>query len=68
VGNVSPISLSGSYRFKHKVVDKKEAGVKTPAGDISLSRLSIKKLSIVVYNYATFFRLCQGQKENRKTP
>jgi len=62
VGNASPISLSGSCGNNHKVVDKKEAGVKTPAGDMSLNRLSTKKLSIVVYNYATFFRLCQEQK------
>jgi len=68
VGNVSPISLSGSCQNKHKVVDKKEAGAFTPAGDMSPSGLSIKKLSIVVYNYATLFRLCQEQKKNRNNP
>jgi len=34
VGKASPISLSGNCRFKHKVVDKKVAGVKTPASII----------------------------------
>jgi len=36
-----------------------KAGVKTPAGDMSLNRLSTKKLSIVVYNYAVLFLSCQ---------
>jgi len=36
-----------------------KAGAFTPAGDMSLNRLSIKKLSIVVYNYATLFLPCQ---------
>jgi len=47
------------------MVIKKVAGAKTPAGDMSLSRLSIKKLSIVVYNNAALSILCQEQKENR---
>jgi len=47
---------------------KKVAGAFTPAGDMSPSGLSIKKLSIVVYNYATLFRLCQEQKKNRNNP
>jgi len=43
----------------------KKAGAKTPAGDMSLSRLSIKKLSIVVYNYAALSIFCQEQNKNK---
>jgi len=37
----------------------KKAGAKTPAGDMSLNRLSTKKLSIVIYNNTALFLPCQ---------
>jgi len=60
--------LPAAAKISIKWWTKKVAGVKTPAGDMSLNRLSTKKLSIVVYNYATLFRLCQEQKKNRNNP
>jgi len=48
----SPAAAKISIKWWTKI----KAGVKTPAGGMSLNRLSIKKLSIiVVYNMQLFF-------------
>jgi len=55
--------LPAAAKISIKWWTKKAAGVFTPAGGMSLNRLSIKKLSIVVYNNVVLFLLCQVRQK-----